>query len=125
MANNEFIKAMNPKFPELDVERIIAIFEDNISQVKIGMFVDNPDLRLPLGCDLNKNIVLDIISRYLKEEYRLGDVVTIDRYENEQFEVVGIRKDQLELRGDWSAMNNVIGDSWYPTEKCKKVKNGK
>jgi hypothetical protein len=57
----------------------------------------------------------------LAENYKLGYKVTTDYYENEVFEVVGIRKDQLELRGDWSGMNNTIGDSWYPIEKCKPV----
>jgi hypothetical protein len=80
---------------------------------------------MPLGCDMNKNIFIKVLSEYNEDRFSLGDKVTTDYYENEQFEVVGIRKDELELRGDWSAMNNVIGDSWYPTIKCKKVKNGK
>ena len=61
----------------------------------------------------------------LADNYKLGYKVTTDYYENEVFEVVGIRKEQLELRGDWSGMNNTIGtigDVWFPIEKCEPVK---
>ena len=54
-------------------------------------------------------------------DVKLFDEVHIDTYQTERFTVVGIRENELELRGDWSAMNNVIGNSWYPIEKCKKV----
>ena len=116
---------MRTKFPDVDVDKAISIFEDNISQIKIGVLEENREVRMPLGCDMNKNIFIKVLSEYNEDRYSLGDKVTTDYYENEQFEVVGIRKDELELRGDWSAMNNVIGDNWYPTIKCKKVKNGK
>jgi hypothetical protein len=54
-------------------------------------------------------------------DVQLFDEVLTDYYTTEKFTVVGIREHELELRGDWSAMNNVIGNSWYPIEKCKKV----
>jgi hypothetical protein len=58
----------------------------------------------------------------LAENYKLGYKVTTDYYENEVFEVVGIRNNELELRGDWSGgTHNVDQTSWYPIEKCKPV----
>ncbi len=58
----------------------------------------------------------------LAENYKLGYKVTTDYYEKEVFEVVGIRKDELELRGDWSGgTHSVDQTSWYPIEKCKPV----
>jgi hypothetical protein len=53
----------------------------------------------------------------------LGDRVTTEHYDHgEVFEVVGIRKDELELRGDWSGgTHNVDQTGWYPKDKCKKV----
>ena len=58
----------------------------------------------------------------LSDDYKLGYKVTTDYYENEVFEVVGIRKDELELRCDWSGgTHNVDQTSWYPIEKCKPV----
>jgi hypothetical protein len=39
----------------------------------------------------------------LSDDYKLGYKVTTEYYDHgETFEVVGIRKDELELRGDWS-----------------------
>jgi hypothetical protein len=55
------------------------------------------------------------------QEARLFDTVLTDYYENEKFVIVGIREHELELRGDWSAMNNVIGNSWYDIKKCVSV----
>mgnify|MGYP000556123291 CR=1 FL=1 len=52
------------------------------------------------------------------QEAKLFDTVLTDYYENETFVIVGIREHELELRGDWSAMNNVIGNSWYDIKKC-------
>ncbi len=59
-------------------------------------------------------------------EYQLGDRVTTEYYyHGEVFEVVGIRKDELELKGDWSGgTHNVVQIGWYPVEKCKKYQNG-
>jgi hypothetical protein len=54
--------------------------------------------------------------------WRLGDKVLTDYYSNEVFEIVGIRKDELELKGDWSGgTHNVCQVSWYLIHKCKKV----
>jgi hypothetical protein len=59
--------------------------------------------------------------RKIIPEYNLGDKVTTDYYNHgEVFEVVGIRKDQLELKGDWSGgTHSSIGNAWYPIEKCR------
>jgi hypothetical protein len=59
----------------------------------------------------------------LSDDYKLGYKVTTEYYDHgEKFEVVGIRKDELELRGDWSGgTHNVDQTSWYPIEKCKPV----
>jgi hypothetical protein len=55
-------------------------------------------------------------------EYSLGDKVTTEYYEHgEVFEVIGICKNELLLRGDWSGgTHNVDQTSWYPKEKCKR-----
>ena len=63
----------------------------------------------------------DLGSEYANE-YHIGDRVTTEYYyHRETFEVVGIRKDELLLRGDWSGgTHNVDQTSWYPAEKCKR-----
>jgi hypothetical protein len=120
--DDRFKLHMAKKYPNVDVERAIALVDKEVSEIRKSLAEEGDrEIRLPLNSDLNKNIVIKIIDEYNKNQFSLGDKVNIDRYENEIFEVVGIRKDELELRGDWSAMNNIIGDSWYSTNKCKKA----
>lgn len=59
------------------------------------------------------------------EEIKLGDRVTTEYYNHgEVFEVVGIRRDQLELRGDWSGGTHCVDQvGWYDRSKCKKIVN--
>ena len=41
-----------------------------------------------------------------------------DLYEGrEPFKIVGIRENQVELEGDYSAMNNTIGKQWFDDDK--------
>ena len=124
---NKFKSHMKSKYPHLDVDRAISILEQNVAEIRRGISETNrpgsplnAELRFPLDSDLNKNVFIKALHEYNQSEFALGDIVNIDLYENEKFEVVGIRKDELELRGDWSAMNNVIGNSWYSKSKCKK-----
>lgn len=59
-------------------------------------------------------------------EIKLGESVTTEYlHHGETFEVVGIRRDELELEGDWSGgTHNVCQRSWYPIDKCiKKNRN--
>lgn len=55
------------------------------------------------------------------DNVNLGDLVTTDYYSHgEVFEVVGIRREQLELKGDWSGgTHNVCQTGWYDRNKCK------
>jgi hypothetical protein len=45
-------------------------------------------------------------------------VYHLDVYDGkEELEIVGIRRTQIELRGDWSGgTNNTIGDCWLPVD---------
>ena len=36
---------------------------------------------------------------------------------HEPFKIVGIRENQVELEGDYSAMNNTIGKQWFPDDR--------
>lgn len=51
-------------------------------------------------------------------EYKLGMIVYHnDVYDGrEPLKIVGIRHDELELRGDYSGMNNIIDNCWLPIE---------
>lgn len=54
-------------------------------------------------------------------DFEIGERVKIDAYENETFEVIGIRRGSLELYGDWSAMYSIDQADWYPIKKCRKI----
>ena len=49
-----------------------------------------------------------------KKQFNLGDQVSHpDIYSGQSFEVVGIRKNQIELYGDWSGgTHNTYGSCW-------------
>jgi hypothetical protein len=56
------------------------------------------------------------------DEYLIGCKVTTDYYDNEIFEIVNVRENEFELRGDWSGgTHNVCQTSWYPAEKCRLI----
>jgi hypothetical protein len=56
------------------------------------------------------------------DEYLIGCKVTTDYYENEIFEIVNVRENEFELRGDWSGgTHNVSQTIWYPSVKCKLI----
>ena len=42
---------------------------------------------------------------------------------HEPFKVVGIRENQVELEGDYSAMNNIIGKQWFGDDKVFVIKS--
>lgn len=64
MTNKEHFKEYyKDKFPELDTDRIISIFENKLSSIEIKS--NNEELRLPLSCDLNKAMILSVINEYI------------------------------------------------------------
>jgi hypothetical protein len=71
----------------------------------------------------NKIISVKANGLFPVNEFNLGDCVTTEYYyHGERFRVVGIRENELELRGDWSGGTHSVDQTgWYPKEKCKKV----
>jgi len=58
-------------------------------------------------------------------DFHIGQIVYHrDVYEHrEPLEIVGIRKDQLELEGDYSGMYNIKQRSWLPIKGVSVVYN--
>ena len=65
---SDFKTAMQARYPSINVEEAIKIFDNNISLVQSNPAQKeaNPDIVLPLGCDLNKNIFLRSMLEYLE-----------------------------------------------------------
>lgn len=64
-------------------------------------------------------------SNETKNEYKLGMTVYHKNVYNgkEPLEIVGIRNNELELRGDYSGMYNIIDNCWLPIEGVLLKKN--
>ena len=59
---NKFIIMLKTKYPNMDIDKLICIFDNKINEVNAV------DLNFPLDCDLNKHIFVSIIDEYLKNE---------------------------------------------------------
>ena len=65
MSDSTFNKMLKKKHPELGVDKMLLIFDENFKEIK--KIQGTEGLRLPLDCDLNKALIASIISDYLKE----------------------------------------------------------
>ena len=65
MSDSPFNKLLKGKNPEVNVDKMLQIFDENFKEIK--KIQGTEDLRLPLDCDLNKALVASIINDYLKE----------------------------------------------------------
>lgn len=70
--NEEYLIVMKAKYPELDIDKIISLFDEEIKRLKDSMPEQLPEhmheMRLPLDCHLNKNIFFVVMSNYLKQK---------------------------------------------------------
>jgi hypothetical protein len=60
-----FIAHMKSKYPELDIETIVSLVDKCVAEIKPNP--ENPDQSITIfpGSDLNKNLIIRIISEYL------------------------------------------------------------
>lgn len=66
MANKpEHIEHLNKKHPGIDSGKLLDIFEKHLLSVELGMFESNQTLTMPLGCDLNKTLLVAVLDEYL------------------------------------------------------------
>lgn len=67
--NQKFVEHLKEKYPEVDIDLLLTIFNEQIDEVKKNIPEDAPEdkkeIRLPLGCDMNKAILAKTISDYL------------------------------------------------------------
>jgi hypothetical protein len=63
---NQFEEHLKGKYPELDIKVLVDIFDKNIAEVQASRGLE--EIRLPLGCDLNKAIFAAVLSEYLKQK---------------------------------------------------------
>jgi hypothetical protein len=65
MSDSPFKKMLKEKNPEVNIDKMLQIFDEKIKEVQVSQGLE--EIRLPLSCDLNKAIIASVISEYLKE----------------------------------------------------------
>jgi hypothetical protein len=63
MSESNFEKNLKKKNPDIDINRMLNIFDAKIEEVQASQGLE--EIRLPLGCDLNKAIFASVLSEYL------------------------------------------------------------
>lgn len=62
----KFVEHMTKKYSNLNVEKILELVDKNILDIQTHRENPNKEVILPLNCDLNKNMIIKIISEYLE-----------------------------------------------------------
>lgn len=65
MSDSRFNKQLKEKNPEVNIDKMLEIFNERFKEIK--KIQGTEDLRLSLDCDLNKALIASIINDYLKE----------------------------------------------------------
>jgi hypothetical protein len=65
MSDSPFNKMLKTKNPEVNIDKMLDIFNKKHTEIQASQGLE--EIRLPLGCDLNKALIASIISEYLKE----------------------------------------------------------
>jgi hypothetical protein len=62
----KFTQMLKDKHPDIDINRAIELFDETLSEVQLGTLEENTEMRLPLGCDLNKHIFIRTLNKYIE-----------------------------------------------------------
>ena len=57
---------MQGKYPELDIKAIVELVDKNVAGIKPNPNNPTPEIKIFPGSDLNKNLIIKIISEYLE-----------------------------------------------------------
>jgi hypothetical protein len=62
---DKFKEHMKGKYPDLDTDRILSLIDQNVAEIQPNPANPTKECVVPIGCDLNKNLIIKIISDYL------------------------------------------------------------
>ena len=57
---------MQGKYPELDIKAILNLIDSNVAEIQPMKEDRNNEVKVPIGSDLNKNLIIKVISEYLE-----------------------------------------------------------
>lgn len=61
-----FITQLKGKYPSLDITAIINLIDSNVAEIQPMTGDKDNEVRIPIGSDLNKNLIIKVISEYLE-----------------------------------------------------------
>jgi hypothetical protein len=62
-----FIKHMKNKYPELDIDLILSLVDKTVEDIKPNPLNPDQSVKIFPGSDLNKNLVIKVISDYMSK----------------------------------------------------------
>ena len=63
--SEQFKEHIQGKYPHLDTDRILSLIDRNVAEIKPNPLNPDKGCVVPIGCELNKNLIVKIISEYL------------------------------------------------------------
>lgn len=64
----QFKAYIKGKYPDLDTDKILSLIDQNVAEIKPNPANTEKGCVVPIDCDLNKHLIVKIISEYLKTE---------------------------------------------------------
>jgi len=64
----EFKDYIKGKYPDLDTDRILSLIDQNVKQIRPNPNNTDKGCVVPIDCDLNKHLIVKILSEYLNPE---------------------------------------------------------
>ena len=61
----QFKEHIKGKYPHLDTDRILSLIDQNVAEIQPNLSNISGECVVPIGCDLNKNLIVKIISEYM------------------------------------------------------------
>ena len=61
----QFKEHIKGKYPHLDTDRILSLIDQNVAEIQPNPLNTSKECVVPIGCDLNKNLIVKIISEYI------------------------------------------------------------
>lgn len=61
-----FITHLKGKYPSLDIPAILDLIDSNVAEIQPITEDQDNCVKVPIGSDLNKNLIIKVISEYIE-----------------------------------------------------------
>ena len=118
----EFLDHLRENHPGIDASKIIEILERKLSTIQVGPLDPNQDLRLPLGCDINKGIIVSVIDEYINGPIEKEKMVFSERREDSELKDIWDIATELMRSGKYAELRKLIKSYDNDTETAGDMK---